>query len=283
MADPTAVTGGERKGKAVTGGSASLPNTQGRTPGTQQGHLGCHSTRAFHTFVVTTPSTKTRRDKEMGKKKVFHLALPLNIPARAAPVPAARGCKGGEWTSPRRAGQPWGVLEWLGGVWGSPERGRGGSGSARGAPVGRSCLPRWGAERWEALYNGRLPGGTWLGRSYVTTLLNTGLSRLYGGAPAADQPGKHLRRAPCPASPIPLPPRRPPNRTRTTQKEKKKKKFFSLFFLFLSFFESLRTARLPRDLPRAPQPKQGPPRPAPHPTAALAELEPRRSYRAPFI
>lgn len=181
MADPTAVTGGEREGKAVTGGSASLPDTQGRTPGTQQGHLGCHSTRAFHTFVVTTPSTKTRRDKEMGKKKVFYLALSLNIPARAAPVPAARGCEG---TSPGRAGQPWNGLGGqgsVGGVCGSPEWGRGGSGSARGAPVGRSCRPRWGAERWEALYNGRLPGGTWLGRSYVTTLLNTGLSRLYSG------------------------------------------------------------------------------------------------------
>lgn len=132
MADPTAVTGGEREGKAVTGGSASLPDTQGRTPGTQQGHLGCHSTRAFHTFVVTTPSTKTRRDKEMGKKKVSYLALSLNIPARAAPAPAARGCEG---TSPGRTGQPWNGLGGQGSVGGGSVEALNGAGGAPAAPA----------------------------------------------------------------------------------------------------------------------------------------------------
>lgn len=51
---------------------------------------------------------------------------------------------------------------------------------ARGAPAAPPPpAPDLGAEEREAsnkpLYNRRLPRGTWLGRAYVTTLLNTGL------------------------------------------------------------------------------------------------------------
>lgn len=66
----------------------------------------------------------------------------------------------------------------------------------------------------EPLHNGRLPRGTRLGRPYVTTLLNTGVSCFQSGAPAqaAAAPGTHP--APAPRRPAASrSPRRFPGRT----------------------------------------------------------------------
>lgn len=204
MAVPTAVTGGRE-------GSLS-PGARGRPPGTKQGHLGFASTRAFRTFVATTPSSrpgkeggpkkKKKRKKNREKKKRKLSPAPQTSPHPSASRSGRSGARPGRGEA---AEQP--------------------PAEPRGAAVGeRRGRCRYRQRRagdrgeWavlsEPLHNGRLPRGTRLGRPYVTTLLNTGVSCFQSGAPAqaAAAPGTHP--APAPRRPAASrSPRRFPGRT----------------------------------------------------------------------
>lgn len=101
MSDPTAVTRGERW-EAYHGGLGSLRTARGNA-GHLRGHLGSRSTRAFHIFAATPPSTSTKKE---GRKKVLHLHQPCPVPttpAAGAEVLPAPGAPPGWGDAPKVA------------------------------------------------------------------------------------------------------------------------------------------------------------------------------------
>lgn len=146
MAVPTAVTGGRE-------GSLS-PGARGRPPGTKQGHLGFASTRAFRTFVATTPSSrpgkeegpkkKKKREKKNREKKKETFSSSANLaPSFSIPVRTLRGSararggggaaaggapRSGRWGAPRPVPVP-----------AAPSRGPGRVGSAQRAVTQRTA------------------------------------------------------------------------------------------------------------------------------------------------
>lgn len=104
MADPTAVTRGERWEAYHWGlGSLQIARGNARHP---EGHLGSHSTRAFHTFAATPPSTCAKEEKERNKSS----SPPSPLPRPHHPRPQGQRFsrlprhRPGEGTRPRSRG-----------------------------------------------------------------------------------------------------------------------------------------------------------------------------------